>query len=105
MSHPSPRYEELLTWAGAALSAQGLDAEPVSQMLLKLSQPVEMEDVRKVGGGGTKLKGEEGEEGEGTGPERGVRPPTERLRPGSEVEPEARRSRRLSRSPHTPNST
>uniref|UniRef100_A0A3B5B7R5 tRNA-splicing endonuclease subunit Sen2 n=1 Tax=Stegastes partitus TaxID=144197 RepID=A0A3B5B7R5_9TELE len=39
-------YEELLRWAGASLAAQGLDEETVNQTLLKLSEPVEMEDVR-----------------------------------------------------------
>uniref|UniRef100_A0AAQ6IUX4 Uncharacterized protein n=1 Tax=Anabas testudineus TaxID=64144 RepID=A0AAQ6IUX4_ANATE len=81
------RYEELLRWAGTALSAQGLDEETVSQMLLQLSQPVEMEDVRREVAGGR-----EGEEGEGRQPERGVRPPTKRLRSGSEVSPEPKRS-------------
>ena len=37
----------MLKWAGAALFAQGLDDEAVSQILTKLSQPVEMEDVRR----------------------------------------------------------
>ncbi|KAK1901934.1 tRNA-splicing endonuclease subunit Sen2 [Dissostichus eleginoides] len=39
------RYDELLRWAGASLSAQGLDEAAVSQTLLSVSQPVEMEDV------------------------------------------------------------
>lgn len=80
-------------WAGAALSGQGLDEEAVSHMLLNLSQPVEMEDVRReVGRGENGQRGEEGEEGEGTRPERAFRPPTERLRPVSEVDLEAKRS-------------
>ncbi|KAG7493221.1 tRNA-splicing endonuclease subunit Sen2 [Solea senegalensis] len=58
------RYEERLKWAGAALSAQGLDDEAVSQILTKLSQPVEAEDVRR----------------EGPRPEGGVCPHTKRLR-------------------------
>ncbi|XP_033973354.1 tRNA-splicing endonuclease subunit Sen2 isoform X2 [Trematomus bernacchii] len=41
------RYDELLRWAGASLSAQGLDEAAVSQTLLSVSQPVEMEDVRR----------------------------------------------------------
>ncbi|XP_068171854.1 tRNA-splicing endonuclease subunit Sen2 [Antennarius striatus] len=41
------RYDELLRWAGASLSAQGLDEQAVGQTLLTLSQPLEMEDVRK----------------------------------------------------------
>ena len=72
------RYEELLRWAGSALSAQGLDEEAVSQMMVRLSQPVEMEEVRRGGGG------EEGEEKEGPGQEGGVC--------CSEVEQEAKRS-------------
>lgn len=43
----SYRYEELFRWAGAALSAQGLDEQAVSKALLRLSQPVEMEEVRR----------------------------------------------------------
>ncbi|KAK5934735.1 hypothetical protein CgunFtcFv8_015103 [Champsocephalus gunnari] len=41
------RYDELLRWAGASLSAQGLDEAAVSQTLLSVSQPVEMEDVSR----------------------------------------------------------
>lgn len=80
-------------WARTALSAQGLDEEAISQMLLRISQPLEMEDVRReVGGGENGQRGEEGEEGEGTRPERAVRPRTERMRPVSKVDPEAKRS-------------
>lgn len=43
----SYRYEELFRWARAALSAQGLDEQAVSKILLRLSQPVEMEEVRR----------------------------------------------------------
>lgn len=43
----SYRYEELFRWARAALSAQGLDEQAVSKTLLRLSQPVEMEEVRR----------------------------------------------------------
>lgn len=50
MSLLAHRYEELLVWAGAALSYQGLNEQAVSQMLQQLSQPVEREDVlREVG--------------------------------------------------------
>lgn len=85
----SSRYKELLKWAGAALSAQGLDEETVGQTLLSLSQPMEMEDVRgEVGGGENRQRGEEGEESEGTRPETADRPPTGRLGP----DPEATRS-------------
>ncbi|KAM8756331.1 tRNA-splicing endonuclease subunit Sen2 [Acanthopagrus schlegelii] len=80
------RYEELLRWAGSALSAQGLDEEAVSQMMVRLSQPVEMEEVRRGGGGGV-----EGEEKEGPGQEGGVC--------CSEVEQEAKRSCRLDMNP------
>ncbi|KAM9361396.1 tRNA-splicing endonuclease subunit Sen2 [Symphorus nematophorus] len=75
------RYEELLRWAGSALSAQGLDEAAVSQTLLSLSQSLTMEEVRReVGGGGAE------EEEEEPGTEGGV------CQPGSEVEPEAKRS-------------
>ncbi|XP_039971533.1 tRNA-splicing endonuclease subunit Sen2 isoform X2 [Xiphias gladius] len=90
---PQSRYEELLRWAGAALSAQGLDDEVVGQTLLKLSQPVEMEDVRREVGGG--VNGQRGEEEEGPEPQGGICPHTKRPGPGSEVEPEAKRSCRL----------
>lgn len=43
----SYRYEELSRWAAAALSAQGLDEQAVGKTLLRLSQPVEMEEVRR----------------------------------------------------------
>ncbi|XP_044074647.1 tRNA-splicing endonuclease subunit Sen2 [Siniperca chuatsi] len=64
------RYDELLRWAGSALSAQGLDEEAVSQTLLRLCQPVETEDVRR----------ENGQRGEEPGPGGGVCPHTKRLR-------------------------
>ncbi|TKS65697.1 tRNA-splicing endonuclease subunit [Collichthys lucidus] len=76
------RYDELLRWAESALSAQGLDEDTVNQTLLRLSQTVEMEDVRRELEGG----------GEEPGPDGGA---TKRVRPGSEVEPEAKRSCRL----------
>uniref|UniRef100_A0A4W6FFQ3 tRNA-splicing endonuclease subunit Sen2 n=1 Tax=Lates calcarifer TaxID=8187 RepID=A0A4W6FFQ3_LATCA len=82
-------YEELLRWARSALSTQGLDEEAVSQTLLRLSQPVEMEDVRREVGGGE--NGHRGE-GEGPRPEGGVCHHMKRSRPGLEVEPEAKRS-------------
>ncbi|XP_051804154.1 tRNA-splicing endonuclease subunit Sen2 [Acanthochromis polyacanthus] len=63
------RYQELLRWAGATLSAQGLDEEAVNQTLLKLSQPVGMEDLRGEG------QVENGQEG--AGPEGGASPCTE----------------------------
>ncbi|XP_076602845.1 tRNA-splicing endonuclease subunit Sen2 isoform X1 [Chaetodon auriga] len=88
------RYDELLRWAGAALSAQGLDEDAVNQSLFRLSQPVEMENVRKeVGGEEDRQRGEE------PGPEGGVCTHTKRLRLGSEVEPEAKRSCRLDLDP------
>ncbi|AWP02382.1 putative tRNA-splicing endonuclease subunit Sen2-like [Scophthalmus maximus] len=80
------RYEEMLRWAEAALVAQGLDGEAVSQILSSISQPVEMEDVRREVAGGK--NGHRGEEG--PGPEGGVCLGTKRQR--SEVEPEAKRS-------------
>ncbi|XP_031707566.1 tRNA-splicing endonuclease subunit Sen2 [Anarrhichthys ocellatus] len=78
------RYEELLRWAGSALSAQGLDEDAVNQTVLSLSQPVEMEDVRREASGG-----------EEPGPNGGACPHTKRPRSGSGVEPEAKRSCRL----------
>lgn len=81
------RYEELLRWAGSALSAQGLDEDAVNQTLLDLARPVEMEDVRREGSGG-----------EEPGPNGGASPQTKS--PGSEVEPEAKRSRRSSPQNH-----
>ncbi|XP_028284844.1 tRNA-splicing endonuclease subunit Sen2 [Parambassis ranga] len=45
------RYEDLIRWAKAALSARGLDEDAVSQTLLRLSQPIEMEHVRREMGG------------------------------------------------------
>lgn len=82
------RYEELLTWARSALSAQGWDAEAVNQTLLMLSQPIEMEDVRKEMGGGQEAE-ENGERGE---PEGGVSPNRKRPRLGSGVEQEGKRN-------------
>ncbi|XP_060897578.1 tRNA-splicing endonuclease subunit Sen2 isoform X2 [Labrus mixtus] len=84
------RYDELLKWAGATLSAQGLDEDSVNQTLLRISQPVDMEDVRRRVGGG--------ENGEEPGAEGGVCPLTKRPIVGSEVEQETERSCRF-RSP------
>nr|XP_046241154.1 tRNA-splicing endonuclease subunit Sen2 isoform X2 [Scatophagus argus] len=95
------RYDKLLRWAGAALSTQGLDEQAVSQTLLRVSQPVEMEHVRGEMGEGT--NGRRGEDGEEPGPDGGVCPHTKRLWPGSEVEPEAKKSCRLDLNPdHDP---
>ncbi|XP_074502747.1 tRNA-splicing endonuclease subunit Sen2 [Sebastes fasciatus] len=85
------RYDELLRWAGSALSAQGLDEEAVNQTLLNLSKPVEMEDVRR------EVRGVEE-----PGPKEGACSHTKRLRPGSEVRPEAKRSCRLGPQDHDP---
>lgn len=40
------RYQFLLSWAEALLSAQGLDQQAVRQALLRLSEPVRVEDIR-----------------------------------------------------------
>ncbi|XP_047438014.1 tRNA-splicing endonuclease subunit Sen2 isoform X2 [Mugil cephalus] len=74
------RYEELLRWAGTALSAQGLDDEAVNQTLLRLSQPIEMEEATG---------------GEEPGPEGGVSLTAKRRSLWSDVQPEAKRSCRL----------
>ncbi|KAL6112307.1 tsen2 [Pungitius sinensis] len=81
------RYEELLRWAGSTLSAQGLDEDAVNQTLLSLSQPVEMEDVRR-----------EMSRGEEAGPNGGACPRAKRS--GSGVDPKAKRSCRLDRQNH-----
>ncbi|XP_029006784.1 tRNA-splicing endonuclease subunit Sen2 isoform X2 [Betta splendens] len=81
------RYEELLVWAGAALSTQGSNEQTVSQMLHQLSQPVEMEDVlREMGWEGDTQT-------EKTAPERRV----------SEMKPEARRGCSLETQKVNPN--
>ncbi|XP_024656077.2 tRNA-splicing endonuclease subunit Sen2 [Maylandia zebra] len=86
------RYEELLKWVGSALSAQGWDEEAVHQTLLRLSQPIQMEDVRNQMGGEGEAE-ENGERGkEEPEQEGGVSPQMKRSRRGSEVEPEAKRS-------------
>uniref|UniRef100_A0A3P8U207 tRNA-splicing endonuclease subunit Sen2 n=1 Tax=Amphiprion percula TaxID=161767 RepID=A0A3P8U207_AMPPE len=80
------RYEELLRWAGATLSAQGLDEEAVNQTLLQLSQPIGTEDLR---GEGQMMNGQEGPGPEDeaspcterAGPEGGASPCTERANP------------------------
>ncbi|XP_034548356.1 tRNA-splicing endonuclease subunit Sen2 [Notolabrus celidotus] len=89
------RYEELLRWAGSTLSAQGLDEEAVSQTVLRLSQPVDMEDVRREMGGGENGQKTEEKKGEEPGAEGGVCSPIKRLLAESEVEPEPKRSCRV----------
>ncbi|XP_039653269.1 tRNA-splicing endonuclease subunit Sen2 [Perca fluviatilis] len=84
------RYEELLRWAGASLSAQGLDEDAVNQTLLSLSQPVKMEDVRREGG-----EGEDGQRGKEPAAGGGACPHQKRQRRGSEVGAEAKKSSRL----------
>lgn len=77
---------------GSALSAQGWDEEAVHQTLLRLSQPIQMEDVRNQMGGEGEAE-ENGERGkEEPEQEGGVSPQMKRSRRGSEVEPEAKRS-------------
>ncbi|KAF1392338.1 hypothetical protein PFLUV_G00051750 [Perca fluviatilis] len=83
------RYEELLRWAGASLSAQGLDEDAVNQTLLSLSQPVKMEDVRREGG-----EGEDGQRGKEPAAGGGACPHQKRQRRGSEVGAEAKKSSR-----------
>uniref|UniRef100_I3IUR2 tRNA-splicing endonuclease subunit Sen2 n=1 Tax=Oreochromis niloticus TaxID=8128 RepID=I3IUR2_ORENI len=85
-------YEELLKLAGSALSAQGWDEEAVHQALLRLSQPIQMDDVRNQMGGGEEAE-ENGERGEkNLEQEGGVSPQKKRSRRGSEVETEAKRT-------------
>uniref|UniRef100_A0A3Q3KJY5 tRNA-splicing endonuclease subunit SEN2 n=1 Tax=Monopterus albus TaxID=43700 RepID=A0A3Q3KJY5_MONAL len=85
------RYEQLLRLAGEALFAQGLDEEAISQTLLRLSQPVKMEEVRRALEGGE--NGQRGEnQWEGPGSDGGGCPHTKTLRPGSDVEPQAKSS-------------
>ncbi|KAM6927446.1 tRNA-splicing endonuclease subunit Sen2 [Xenentodon cancila] len=88
------KYEELLRWAKAALSAQGLDQEAVSQTLSRLTQAVEVDDVRReMGGPEEELEnGARVEEEEEVEPEGGVSVQTKRQQAGTEVEPEAKRS-------------
>uniref|UniRef100_A0A3Q2Q146 tRNA-splicing endonuclease subunit Sen2 n=1 Tax=Fundulus heteroclitus TaxID=8078 RepID=A0A3Q2Q146_FUNHE len=78
-------YVELLRWAEAALSSQGLDEEAISQTLLALSETVEVEEG---GGGGVEeangLKG--GEPGGGAGVQ------MKRLWAEPAAEPEVKRS-------------
>ncbi|KAM9860240.1 tRNA-splicing endonuclease subunit Sen2 [Aulostomus maculatus] len=83
------RYEELLAWAGRALSAQGLAEDAVSQTLLQLSQPVEAEDVRVEAE--QERNNHRVEEGEALSPEGGVSPHTKRIRLGSEDKLEAKK--------------
>ncbi|XP_026163869.1 tRNA-splicing endonuclease subunit Sen2 isoform X2 [Mastacembelus armatus] len=96
------RYEELLRWAGAALSAEGLDEEAVSQILLGLSQPVEMEDLRKLVAKGEKEQKVECE-GAWPGLEGRVCPCAKWPGPESEVMPEAKRSSSLDTQTLKPN--
>lgn len=92
MSDPY-RYEELLRWAEADLSSQGLDEEAVSQALLALTEAVELEDERKEEGGGEVKEAngvKEEEPGGGAGTQlRG-------LRAEPEVEPETKKNCRWS---------
>lgn len=63
--------------------------------MLRVSKPVEMEEVRReVKGGENGQRREEEEKVEEPGAEGGVCTQTKRLRLGSEVEPEAKRSSR-----------
>lgn len=86
------RYEELLRWATAALSAQGLDEEAVSQTLLSLTRPVKMEDVRREVGREAKGENGQGEVDQEAGPVGGACGHTKRLRAESELKPEAKTS-------------
>ncbi|KAM7421787.1 hypothetical protein PAMA_010035 [Pampus argenteus] len=92
---PESRYEELLKCAGSVLSAQGLDEKGVHQTLLRLSQPVEMEAVRReVGGWG--VNGNRGERGRvEPGSEGGASPHEMTDHLTSEVELEHERNCRL----------
>ncbi|XP_054640760.1 tRNA-splicing endonuclease subunit Sen2 [Dunckerocampus dactyliophorus] len=78
------RYDQLLGWAEFTLLAQGLAKEAVKQILLPLSQPVEMEDVRR----------ETGSRENGEGPEADSQAPpcAKRLRPTSDVTLDAKTS-------------
>ncbi|XP_061584092.1 tRNA-splicing endonuclease subunit Sen2 isoform X2 [Cololabis saira] len=78
------RYEELLRWAEAALSGQGLDREAVSQTLSRLTGAVDVEDVRR------EMGGDEEEQENGGRREEEVEPETPRA--GVEMEPEAKRA-------------
>ncbi|XP_015258769.1 PREDICTED: tRNA-splicing endonuclease subunit Sen2 [Cyprinodon variegatus] len=84
------RYEELLRWAEADLSSQGLDEEAVSQALLALTEAVELEDERKEEEGGGEVKEANGvkEEEPGGGACTQIRG----LRAEPEVEPETKKN-------------
>ncbi|CAJ1051233.1 tRNA-splicing endonuclease subunit Sen2 [Xyrichtys novacula] len=89
------RYEELLSWAGSVLYAQGLDEDAVNQTLLGLSQPVDVEDVRREMEGGENGQRREKEvKEEEPGTEGGVCPQTKRPLDESKVEPETKRCNR-----------
>ncbi|MEQ2211803.1 hypothetical protein XENOCAPTIV_016786 [Xenoophorus captivus] len=81
------RYVELLRWAEADLSSQGLDEEAVSQTLLALTETVEVEDVRREEGGGEEADGPKEEVPGGGACVQMKRPGVE-----SEAQPEAKRS-------------
>uniref|UniRef100_A0A3P9H1K6 tRNA-splicing endonuclease subunit Sen2 n=1 Tax=Oryzias latipes TaxID=8090 RepID=A0A3P9H1K6_ORYLA len=74
------RYEELLGWAKASLCAQEMSAEAVDQIFHKLTQKLEIEDVKS-----------ELREAEGAKTEHGVCDNTKSLGRESEAEPEAKR--------------
>ncbi|KAM4613375.1 tRNA-splicing endonuclease subunit Sen2 isoform 2-T12 [Polymixia lowei] len=89
------KYEQLLNWSIGTLLAQGLDEEAVNQTLLRLSQPVELEDQRRRMGGGENGHREEEEKEETQGrtslKEEGskdrVLTQRKRLQSGAEAEP------------------
>uniref|UniRef100_A0A674NWE6 tRNA-intron lyase n=1 Tax=Takifugu rubripes TaxID=31033 RepID=A0A674NWE6_TAKRU len=53
------RYKDLLDWVEAILSAQGLDQQAVRRALLRLSEPVKMENIRPETGGEDRAGGSE----------------------------------------------
>ncbi|XP_056129979.1 tRNA-splicing endonuclease subunit Sen2 [Lampris incognitus] len=65
------KYNQLLSWAEGALLAQGLDEDIVSQTLLRLSQPIELEGHQKEVGGENGHIEEEEESQDGTSAEEG----------------------------------
>ncbi|XP_068598752.1 tRNA-splicing endonuclease subunit Sen2 [Brachionichthys hirsutus] len=78
------RYDELLGWAGASLAAQGSGEQAaVSQTSLALSQPIEMEGVRKEVG-----RDEPGPEGAGCLPGSQADPGAKNSRSGLDVNPQ-----------------
>uniref|UniRef100_H2SBI7 tRNA-splicing endonuclease subunit Sen2 n=1 Tax=Takifugu rubripes TaxID=31033 RepID=H2SBI7_TAKRU len=56
---PLSRYKDLLDWVEAILSAQGLDQQAVRRALLRLSEPVKMENIRPETGGEDRAGGSE----------------------------------------------